>query len=80
MIILMIYLMLWVHAMHCIKRTSEQRMALLAFISKDEPFLALKQLEDLRDKFDSHLFRLVTLRNPWKIYPMSLQPIIKKIT
>lgn len=79
MIVIMVWMILWVHAMHCIVRTAEHRTVLLGMIRESEPFLAIKQLNDMSGKFDNHLFRLFILRNPWKIYPLSLQPIIQQL-
>ena len=72
-------MVVFAHVMHCISRTAEQRRALMIIASKSEPYLALKQFDDLHGKFDQHFRRLVTFRSPWMIYPISLHPIIKEL-
>lgn len=64
---------IYVHALYAISLTGAQRCGLLVAISDNSPVVALSKLKALRrSSFDSHLWRLLTLRNPWKIYPPEL--------
>lgn len=71
---------IYVHALYAIRLTSAQRLGLMAAIPDNDPVRALEKLDALRrHSFDSHLWRLLTLRNPWKIYPPELADEIARL-
>lgn len=70
----------YVHALYAVSLTSAQRSGLLAAIPNNNPVAALSKIEVFRrTSFDRHFWRLLTLRNPWKIYPQELADEIRVV-
>jgi len=72
---------LFVHCMYAVSLTASQRLGLLAATHDSDPLASLAKLDlFLRVSFDSHLWRVTTFRNPWKIYPDELRDAIWKVS
>jgi len=72
---------LFVHAMYAIPLTASQRLGLLAAIHDNSPLASLAKLDLFRRvSFNSHFWRIRTLRSPWKIYPAELRDAIWKVS
>ena len=69
-----------VHAFYAISLTASQRLGLLAAISREDPDAAIAKMDISRDvSFDAHLWRVITLRSPWSIYPRELRAEIRDV-
>ena len=70
---------LFVHAFYAISLTGAQRLAILNAINDSDPQVALDKLNAFtNDSFDAHLWRLLTFRSPWKIYPALLRNEVQR--
>jgi hypothetical protein len=71
---------LLVHAFYAISLTASQRLGLLNAISERDLSDAIHKLEIFgATSFDLHLFRVLTFRSPWVIYPDSLSSEVKRV-
>lgn len=70
---------IWVHAFYAISLASSQRLGLLAAVSSRRPCAVDKLSLFGLTTFDSHLWRLLTFRNPWNIYPLGLADEIARV-
>lgn len=64
---------LFAHAFYALSLTASQRLAILAAINNSEPRVALDKIDAFSGLFDAHLWRLLTFRSPWRIYPPLLR-------
>lgn len=70
----------YVHVFYAMRPASAQRLGLLEAICGNDPVVGLAKIDALhRVSFDSHYWRLMTLRNPWKIYPAELAGEIARV-
>lgn len=67
-----------VHAFYAISLTASQRLAILAAINDPEPRVALDKINAFHGLFDAHLWRLMTFRSPWRIYPAILSEELQR--
>jgi len=78
-ILLIAWVVFFAHTITCINRTSAERLGLLEKIRDyDDLDNWGARLNALRHvDFDAHLWRRVTLRDPWAIYPDSLVSLVR---
>jgi hypothetical protein len=71
--ILFAYLAVLIHAIHAIRHGAFQRIALMTMCE------TIEQLDAVCGKFDAHIWRVATFRDPWVIYPPILRGLIARL-
>lgn len=68
----------FVHAFHAITITAAQRLAILSAINDPDPRVLLDKIDAFHGLFDAHLWRVLTFRSPWRIYPALLSDELRR--